>query len=165
MKHIIIAGASRSGKTTLALKLAKHGFIHYKMDSIKRGIDDNFHEKMEDWREISPKMSHLIWRIIKDSETDQIKGKEFYVIDTCHVYPKDLYKKDIKNTIIIFLGYKDLDIYEKLEEMKRNDADNFHKSQKISINQLYSIRALPHYALKMYNSYIESNEIWPHAKL
>ena len=45
------------------------------MDSIKRGIDDNFHEKMDDWREISPKMSHLIWRIIKDSETDQIKGK------------------------------------------------------------------------------------------
>ena len=35
MKHIIIAGASRSGKTTLALKLAKHGFIHYKMDSKK----------------------------------------------------------------------------------------------------------------------------------
>ena len=47
MKHIIIAGASRSGKTTLALKLAKHGFIHYKMDSIKRGIDDNFYEKRD----------------------------------------------------------------------------------------------------------------------
>ena len=46
MKHIIIAGASRSGKTTLALKLAKHGFVHYKMDSIKRGIDDNFHDML-----------------------------------------------------------------------------------------------------------------------
>lgn len=139
MKHIIIAGASRSGKTTLALKLAKHGFIHYKMDSIKRGIDDNFYEKRDDWREISPKMTHLIWTIIEDSETDQIKGKEFYVIDTCHVYPKDLYNKDIKNTIIIFLGYKDLDIYKKLEEMKKYDADNIWTKNQSDEDNLYNL--------------------------
>ena len=42
MKHIIIAGASRSGKTTLALKFKKEGFVHYKMDTIKRGLDNNF---------------------------------------------------------------------------------------------------------------------------
>ena len=140
MKHIIIAGASRSGKTTLALKLAKHGFIHYKMDSIKRGIDDNFYEKRDDWKEISPKMSHLIWTIIKDSETDQIKGKEFYVIDTCHVYPKDLYTKDMKNTIIIFLGYKDLDIYKKLAEMKKYDADNIWTKNQSDEANLYNLK-------------------------
>lgn len=150
MKHIIIAGASRSGKTTLALKLAKHGFVHYKMDSIKRGIDDNFHEKMDDWREISPKMSHLIWRIIKDSETDQIKGKEFYVIDTCHVYPKDLYKKDMKDTIIIFLGYKDLDIYKKLEEMKKNDANYIWSKNQSDEDNLYNLELGVPYSKSVY---------------
>ena len=44
MKHVIIAGASRSGKTTLSLKLRERGFTHYKMDTIKRGLDNNFYD-------------------------------------------------------------------------------------------------------------------------
>ena len=95
---------------------------------------------MEDWKEISPKMSHLIWTIIKDSETDQIKGKEFYENDTCHVYPKDLYTKDMKNTIIIFLGYKDLDIYKKLAEMKKYDADNIWTKNQSDEANLYNLK-------------------------
>ena len=36
--HIIIAGCARSGKTTLSLMLNKYGYVHYKMDSIKKRI-------------------------------------------------------------------------------------------------------------------------------
>lgn len=125
MKHIIIAGASRSGKTTLSMMLAKKGFVHYKMDSIKRGIDNNFCERIkDDWEKTSPKMSHLIKTIINENESDLTKEKEYYVIDTCHIYPSDISKEDIKNTIIVFLLYPNLNVKEKIKFIRKYDSEN-----------------------------------------
>lgn len=122
MKHIILAGGSRCGKTTLSMKLAKKGFIHYKMDTIKRGIDRNFWDHYKDpWRVTSPHMAHLIKTIIEENQSDIVRGKEFYCIDTCHVYPKDLAKYNLKNTIIVFFGYIDMDIEEKLKDIRKYD--------------------------------------------
>ena len=106
MKHIIIAGASRSGKTTLALKFKKEGFVHYKMDTIKRGLDNNFYDgRISLWSDASPKFANLIERIIDEAKTDIILDEEWYVIDTCHLYPKDIAKIDLTNTLVVFLGY------------------------------------------------------------
>ena len=122
MKHIIIAGASRSGKTTLSMLLRKKGFVHYKMDSIKRGLDNNFYEgKICEWRDASPKIAHLISTIINECQTDIIKNFEWYVIDTCHLYPKDIVKENLKDTIIIFLGYPNLTAEEKMCQIRTYD--------------------------------------------
>lgn len=122
MKHIIIAGASRSGKTTLSLLLRKKGFVHYKMDSIKRGLDYNFYEgKIKLWSDASPKMAHLISTIINECQTDIIKNFEWYVIDTCHLYPRDIIKQNLSKTIIIFLGYPNLTVEEKMYQIRTYD--------------------------------------------
>lgn len=122
MKHIIIAGASRSGKTTLSLLIRKKGFVHYKMDSIKRGLDYNFYEgKITEWRDASPKIAHLISTIVNECQTDIIKNLEWYVIDTCHLYPRDIVKQNLEDTIIIFLGYPNLTIEEKMNQIRTYD--------------------------------------------
>ena len=125
MKHVIIAGASRSGKTTLSLKLREHGFTHYKMDTIKRGLDNNFYDgRIELWKDASPKFARLIGRIIRESETDIINNVEWYVIDTCHLYPKDIKEINPKNTVIVFLGYPEISEMEKLKAIRDNDPSN-----------------------------------------
>ena len=124
MKHIIIAGCGRCGKTTLCLKLSKFGFVHYKMDSIKRGIDRNFWDKYQaDWKEVSPHMSKLISRMIYENETDIVKNKEYYLIDTIHIYPEDLAKYDLKNTVIVFLGFANTTVDKKLKQIRKYDKD------------------------------------------
>lgn len=124
MKHILIGGSCRSGKTTLSLMLRKEGFNHYKMDSIKRGLDDNFCKKAENsWKKLSPKMAHLIKTMIDESFTDKTRDIEYYVIDTCHLYPKDIAKLNLKDTVIIFLGYPNLTIEEKFKMIRENDYD------------------------------------------
>ena len=121
-KHIILAGASRCGKTTLAMKLANEGFVHYKMDTIKRGIDLNFWDHShDDWKVVSPHMAHLIKTIIEENQVDIVRGKEFYCIDTCHIYPDDLAKYDLKDTIIVFFGYTDIDIDKKIQDIRKYD--------------------------------------------
>lgn len=122
MKHIIIAGAARSGKTMMALKLGQEGFVHYKMDSIKRGIDNNFwNNYKDDWKKVSPHMAYLIKTIIDENQSDIVKNKEFYCIDTCHIYPRDIAKYNLKNTIIVFMGYCNINIEDKLKNIRTYD--------------------------------------------
>lgn len=123
-KHIIIAGASRSGKTTLSTRLKDLGYIHYTMDSIKRGIyNGNFMEgKGSNWKEVSPKMTKLIERLIQDNKEDINYNVEFYVIDVGTIYPEDavtLNKMD--NVILMFLGYPDVDVSWKVHQMQKYD--------------------------------------------
>lgn len=117
MKNVIIAGCSRCGKTTLSKYLReKYNLNHYKMDSIKRGIDKNFwdHYK-DDWVIVSPHMAHLINQIINERED------EYLVIDTCHLYPEDIFKYNIKDTIIVFLGHDSISVDEKLKQIRKYD--------------------------------------------
>ena len=134
-KHIILAGGSRCGKTTLSMKLSKLGFVHYKMDTIKRGIDRNFWDKYKsEWREVSPHMAHLIKVMIEDNQSDIVRGREFYCIDTCHVYPVDLVKCDLKDTVIVFFGYIDIDIEKKIRDIRKYDRKLW--SSKLSDEEL-----------------------------
>lgn len=122
MKHVIIAGAARSGKTMLALKLGKDGLVHYKMDSIKRGIDNNFWNNYKDnWKKVSPHMAYLIKTIIDENQSDIVKNQEYYCIDTCHVYPKDIAKYNLENTVIIFMGYCNIETKDKVKNIRTYD--------------------------------------------
>ena len=123
-KHVIIAGIPRSGKTTVSLELAKYGFTHYKMDTIKRSMCEIFNLDGHDWDKISPIMGKMINTIIKESKTDIIAGREYYVIDTPHLLPKDL-KLITEEVLIIYVGFADISLKEKMKEMQKYDNDNY----------------------------------------
>ncbi|MBO5178832.1 MAG: AAA family ATPase [Clostridia bacterium] len=125
-KHIILAGTSRAGKTTLSMELAKLQYTHYKMDPIKRALFGNMAEgNSEDWDEISPKMAKIINQILEDNKSDTDYNQEHYVIDTCHLYPEDAKKIENEDTKVIFLGYADSTVDAKLEDIRKNDKDNY----------------------------------------
>lgn len=122
--HVIIAGAARAGKTTLSLILKDCGFIHYKMDSIKRGICDAYNLKYDEWESLSPIMCKIIDRMIKDNKSDITYLQESYLFDIPFLYPKDLELIDIEDTIVIFLGYADLTWQENFANIRKYDAPN-----------------------------------------
>ena len=118
MKNVIIAGSSRCGKTTISKYLKdKYNLTHYKMDSIKRGIDKNFWDGYkDDWKKVSPHMAHLINTIINERED------EYLVIDTCHLYPEDIFKYNLKDTVIVFVGHDQISVEEKLNQIRKYDT-------------------------------------------
>ena len=133
--HIIIAGCARSGKTTLSLKLNKHGYVHYKMDSIKRGICEAYNLKYNDWDKVSIIMAKIINRMIKDQTTDTNYLKEKYLFDIPFLYPKDIELIDTSNTIVIFLGYPNISYKENFNNIRKYDKDNYWTS-KVSDEEL-----------------------------
>lgn len=125
-KHIILAGTSRAGKTTLSMELAKLQYTHYKMDPIKRALFGNMADgDGESWDEVSPKMAKIITQILEDNKSDTDYNKEHYVIDTCHLYPEDAKNIESEDTKVIFLGYAESNIDAKLEDIRKNDKDNY----------------------------------------
>lgn len=135
-KHIILAGTSRAGKTTLSMELAKLDYTHYKMDPIKRALYGNIiDEDGSNWEEVSPKMAKIIGQILKDNKTDTDYNQEHYVIDTCHLFPHDAKSIEDEDTKVIFLGYADSSVDERLNEIRKNDKDNYWTS-KLSDDEL-----------------------------
>lgn len=133
--HVIIAGAARSGKTTLSLMLNKYGYTHYKMDSIKRGICESYKLVYDDWEGVSPIMCKIINRIIQDNKTDTNFGMEKYLFDTPFLYPKDIEMIDTSETKVIFIGYAHIDVEEELGLIRKYDKENFW-TNKISDDEL-----------------------------
>ena len=123
--HVIVAGAARSGKTTLSLMLNEYGFTHYKMDSIKRGICESYLLKYDDWQDVSPIMCTIINRVIEDNKTDTNYLKEKYLFDTPFLYPKDIQQINTEDTKVIFLGYAHIDVEEELKLIRENDLENY----------------------------------------
>ncbi len=128
--HVIIAGAARSGKTSLALMLNKYGFTHYKMDSIKRGICEAYGIKYDKWEDVSSIVCKIINRIILDNKTDTNYGKEKYLFDTPFIFPKDISLIDTSDTEVIFLGYSKALPSEILKIIREKDNDNFWTNKK-----------------------------------
>ena len=129
IKHVIVAGAARSGKTTLSLMLNEYGYTHYKMDSIKRGICESFNIKYDDWESVSPIICKIINRVIVDNKTDTNYLKENYLFDTPFIYPKDIGLIDTSDTKVLFIGYKDIDPNEEIKLIRENDNENFWTSK------------------------------------
>ena len=129
MKHIIIAGCARTGKTTLALYFHNRGFVHYKMDSIKRAMFNTLSLNIKDWHVVSPMISSIISTIIEENTSDKVFTNEYYCIDTCHLYPIDILNMNLENTIIVFLGYTNINKEEKLKFIRKYDSDNIWTSK------------------------------------
>lgn len=134
-KHIIIAGVSRSGKTTLALKLSKLGYSHYKMDSVIRGMCFSLNINQHNWLNISPMLANILNTIIIENTSDTVFSEEQYVLDVTHLFPKDVSLIDLSNTQIVFLGYDTISAIEKFEQVRKYDK-NYYWSSKLSDQQL-----------------------------
>lgn len=142
MKHVIIAGPGRCGKTTLALKLSENfGLVHYKFDTIIRGARKYFYNDVPlTWKEISPLSSGMIYSIISESKTDIIKNKEYYCIDTCHCYPKDIHDLGLDDEIIIiYLGFPNIALEEKLNIVRQTDCKESWTHTKTDDELLHSL--------------------------
>ncbi|MDE5889330.1 MAG: hypothetical protein K2H20_04855, partial [Bacilli bacterium] len=127
-RHVIIAGTPRAGKTPVCSELLKYGFTHYKMDSIKRGICDAFGYDQHDWNFLNEKIAKVIKTIILENSSDTVAGLEYYAIDTCHILPKDisLFNNDV---LVVYLGYADIDVEEKVKEIRLNDKGHYWSSK------------------------------------
>lgn len=123
-KHVIVTGIPRAGKTTLSMELSKYGYIHYRMDAIKRSICEIFSLDGHNWNDMSRIMSRMIKTMIEENKTDIVDLNEYYVIDTCHLLPKDI-KLIPKDTIVVYLGYADISLEDKLKEIEKYDKDNY----------------------------------------
>ena len=123
--HIIIAGTARAGKTTISLMLKEYGYVHYKMDSIKRGICEAYNIKYDNWDKVSPIMATIINRMIKDNETDTNYKLENYLFDIPFLYPKDIKLIDTSDTLVIFLGYAKLTPKESFDKIRKYDKENY----------------------------------------
>lgn len=146
--HLVIAGTSRSGKTSLALELELLGFQHYKMDSIKRAIGKQFCLDQHDWKYFSSLMSKMMRQMIEENSSDTGYGREYYLLDVLHLLPKD--SLSFSNTIVVFLGYAHTTPEAKLEEVRKNDQE-YYWSNQYSDKQLLEIF---HYNI-LYSQYLE----------
>lgn len=116
--HIVIAGAARSGKTTLAKKIRELGFIHYKMDSIKRGMCKVNNIKTVGWTDYSKEVVTVIKQVIEDEKEDNI------IFDTPHISPLDA-KELEKDAVVIFLGYDTMSTNTFLSLTKKYDKNTW----------------------------------------
>lgn len=122
MKHVIIAGSPRAGKTTMSKSLMSGnlGFTHYKMDSIKRAVFDIFCPENKDWHFASKVVARMIKKICDDNRQESTKP-ECFIFDTPHLYPEDLIDFPKDEFVIIFLGYTEISVEEKTNEILSHD--------------------------------------------
>jgi len=149
MKHIIIAGCARTGKTTLALYFYNRGFVHYKMDSIKRAMFKTLSLDIKDWHVISPMIASMISIIIKENNSDKVFNNEYYCIDTCHLYPVDIFNMNLKDTIIVFFGYTNISKEQKLKFIREYDSENIWTSKLDDSQLLHDIDLCIQYSLEV----------------
>ncbi|MBR6253524.1 MAG: AAA family ATPase [Clostridia bacterium] len=121
MKHIILAGAPRSGKTTVSRELTYLGYTHYRLDSIKRACFSFFKPEQSDWHAASKFTVEVIKKLVDDNELESIR-KEYFIFDTPHVYPEDVKDLDSNMFLIVFVGYIDIDVDHKVDYVIKHDS-------------------------------------------
>ena len=120
MKNIIIVGASRSGKTTLAKQLTKElNISHYPFDAFVSTLEELYPENgikhEDDNKEMSTKLARLLQVFIKHMNYEDMN----YLIDLYNIYPKDLQPILDDNMVVVYLGYPHVDPHQKLEDIKK----------------------------------------------
>ncbi len=117
-KHLIIAGISRGGKTTICKKIAeKRNCIYMPMDNIVRAFQKRFPElgitHAEKFTNVSRNFAPFLNAMLEDSKENQL------LIDTYHLAPED-YVKYINQNIcdICFVGFPDICVEEKFCQMR-----------------------------------------------
>lgn len=132
MKHLIIAGVPRAGKSTLARRLAQeYGYQYISMDAIIAAFEKCFPEtgvntyqglsSMDTLRLISGKMAPFLRVMLESGQYD--RGENGAVVDMYQLLPED-YEKNFRgaNTEIIYLLSSDVTPEEQFALQKRYDT-------------------------------------------
>lgn len=120
MKNIIIVGASRSGKTTLAKRLStKLNISHYPFDAFVSTLEELYPEigikHEDDNTEMSKKLATLLQVFIKHMNYEKMN----FLIDLYQIYPQDLKPILDKNIVAVYLGYPHSSPRQKLQDIKK----------------------------------------------
>ncbi len=151
-KHIIIAGETRAGKTTISQRISKtYGYQHISMDSIIAGLERIFPETginseadispIENLYHISAKMAPFIRTMIDSGEYDEVDYG--MVIDIYQLLPQD-YALHIDNSIcdIFYFVTADVTPQERFNLIKKYDTPrdyHFHMTDHEIMNDCISI--------------------------
>lgn len=132
MKHLIIAGVPRAGKSTLARRLAQeYGYQYISMDAIIAAFEKCFPEtgvntyqglsSMDTLRLISGKMAPFLRVMLESGQYD--RGENGAVVDMYQLLPED-YERNFRgaNTEIIYLLSSDVTPEEQFALQKRYDT-------------------------------------------
>lgn len=136
MKHLIVAGVPRAGKSTLSRRIAREfGWQHISMDSIIAGFEQCFPEtgvdtgiavnagkpSMEIFRIISGKMAPFLRAMTSEEEYDRENGP--MVIDMYQLLPEDYVNYlDPKTCGILYLVTGDVSPEERFVIQKKFDT-------------------------------------------
>ena len=136
MKHLIVAGVPRAGKSTLSRQIARElGWQHVSMDAIiagfeqcfpKTGIDTGLSvnkgkSSLKILQIISRKISPFLRAMTSPDEYDQQNGP--MVIDMCQLLPEDFCRFGLSSTCrIIYLLTGDLSPEERCQIQKEFDT-------------------------------------------
>lgn len=126
MKNIFIAGAAKSGKSTIAEKICSKGsYNHIPLDyftaSLKRNFPDvGIRSNVLIEGETSPKLALLlstVFNIIDDTE-------EKFIIDSAHIMPKDIVKYINRDKWdIVYVGYPNVSAQDKFNLIRKLEHD------------------------------------------
>lgn len=103
-KVVILGGNARSGKSTLAYKLAKKGFSRISLDNIESAIEDGLEISMDD---LSANkrfnfFENIVNKALEEAELEDVNT----VIDMYDFLPEDIDKLKNKDKIeVYFLAY------------------------------------------------------------
>ena len=169
-KYIIIAGAPRSGKSTIAELLArKYNYQHISMDSILAAIENVFpetkintnNETLENTKFISSKVASFIYNMMKSGEYDE--RNYGVIIDVCQLLPSDFASNiSTDNCDIYYFGTSNISSKERLEILNKydteadytyyeSDEDNLKKCEYIVSLSDYIKSECPKYGIRYYD--------------
>lgn len=120
-KPFIIAGISRSGKTTLARRLQKQtGFSLVSGDALMCTFESIFPElgigHESDWKTVCRKWEDFLLVYLNHMLTYENIP---FILDTCHLLPEQVAKRDLhKKYHVVFLGYPSRTPQEKLQDIR-----------------------------------------------
>ena len=127
MKNLLIAGVAKSGKSTIWEKICEEGkYNHIPFDYITASMKRNYPEwgvKSEVIINNTSKILCTLFKTITDiiNDTD-----EKFIIDCAHIYPHDIVNKlDLNKWKIIFVGYPNIDVDEKIKNIRKYDINGW----------------------------------------
>ena len=127
MKNLLIAGVAKSGKSTICEKLCEEKiYNHIPFDYITASMKRNYPEWgvksdviINDTSKILCTLFKTITDIINDTD-------EKFIIDCAHIYPHDIVNKlDLNKWKIIFVGYPNIDVDEKVKNIRKYDINGW----------------------------------------
>lgn len=135
MKNIIILGVARSGKTTLA-RMIKQKYSNYNIidgDCIRTTFEKvmpKLHINHINGEGMTEKFPEFCSKLF-EYQVKEHKGHFNYIFESCDISPFQLKKYfNIKDTIVLFLGYPNLTIEETFNNYKKYALENDYMAKK-----------------------------------